>query len=273
VKFAKRLLLALAAMLMLLPAAFALSANASVSPGPITLTGNQWDCSHTTHPAYMLHAGNAYVTSYPSSYKFTAVHEGAHFNGVYDTVGYMGGLNSGWYCDHHRNFHPPKLGRIGNPVVSSHYVTSASFLGDTGFDIWLEPNASYNTYAKMTCGGRGTEAMIWTSRPDWRSWAKGKPVVIAGHRWYVVSAHVGHNGGWKRVFFVPVGSHNGNVSISHMRLDPFFSYMVKHGLASQSDVLEALDNGAELSAGSMSLAGYSLTGLTGENPGSQVQVF
>jgi len=246
-----------------LPMLFKNIANAAPVRPASVITGNQWLCDHANPVPFMLHAGNAHVVSRPGTVKFTADHEGAHFNGVYDGVGYQSSLNSGWYCNHRRTFRPPVLGRIGNPIVSSHYVTSSNFRGDTGFDIWLEPNSSYNTYTAMTTGGRGTEAMIWFSRPDWRSWAHGKPVVIAGHRWYVAASHVGHNGGWMRVFFVPVGSHNGNVSVSHMRLDPYFTYLVRHGLASQSDVLEALDNGAELSAGSMSLAGYSLTGLNG----------
>ena len=214
----------------------------------------------------MLHAGNAYVTAQDSSYNFTALHQGAHFNGVYDTIGYMGSLNSGYYCNGHKTWRPPQNGQFGNPVISVHYITSKNFQGDTGFDIWLEPNASDNSYSAMTTGGRGTEAMIWFSRPDWKAWAKDArwKVKISGHTWYVVAAKVGHDGGWERVFFVPASSHNGNVTISHMRLDPFFTFLVKHGLMNPADVLESLDNGAEISAGSMTLAGYSIKGLTGE---------
>lgn len=241
-----------------------MSASAATASTRV-ITANEWSCSHT-NPEFMLHAGNALVTAQLGTNKFTAVHEGAHFNGVYDTIGYQASLNSGWYCDNHNTWKPPKMGKLGNPVVSAHYVTSANFQGDTGFDIWLEPNATDNTYAKMTSGGHGTEAMVWMSRPDWKAWSKDArwKVRISGRTWYVVASKVGHNGGWERVFFVPTSSHNGNVTVSGMRLDPFFSFLMAHGLMSRTDVLESLDNGAEISTGSMILAGYSLKGLTGE---------
>jgi hypothetical protein len=239
---------------------------AHATTAPSVLRGNDWECDNAKPVPYMLHAGNASVVAQPGTVKFTAQHEGAHFNGVYDSLGYMASLNSGWYCNGRKVWKPVKLGKLGNPVVSAHYVTSQDFRGDTGFDIWFEPNASYNSYDAMTHAGAGsTEAMIWLSRPDWKAWATDKraKVQIAGHTWYVVAAHVGHGAGWERVFFVPVGSHNGNVFVSNMRLDPFFSYMMKHGMLQSSDVLEALDNGGELSYGTLSLQGYLLKGLTG----------
>ena len=242
------------------------TANAAPVSGSVhVISGNQWICSHT-QPEYILHAGNAYVTAQASSYKFTAAHQGPSFNGVYDTIGYMADLNSGWYCNGHKTWRPPKNGQFGNPVVSAHYITSKNFQGDTGFDIWLEPKASDNTYNAMTTGGQGTEAMIWFSRPDWKYWAKDArwKVSISGRTWYVVASKTGKAGGWERVFFVPASSHNGNVTVSNMRLEPFFTFLMKHGLMSPADVLESLDNGAELSAGSMSLTGYSIKGLAGE---------
>lgn len=244
---------------------FALLSNAAhaATTGGI-LTGNEWNCSNTT-PEYMLHAGGARVTSTPNSYKFTAVHAGAHFDGTYQTIGYMGSLNSGWYCNHHKTWMPPKNGKFGNPTVSAHWVASSSFRGDTGFDIWLEPNASYNTYPKMTTGGHGTELMIWTERPDWAAWshqAKWK-VVISGHTWWVVAGKVGKNGGWERVFMVPNGSHT-NTSITNMRLDPFFTFLLQHKLMSPTAVLEALDIGGENTTGTFSLTGLALKGLAGQ---------
>ncbi len=241
------------------------AANAAPVNHPTALSGNEWACTHTS-PPMMIHAGGAKVTTRPGTVKFTAHHVGADFNGVYDSVGYLDSLNSGWYCGGHRAFAPPKLGQLENPVVSAHYVTSGNFRGDAGFDIWLEPSAHYNTYYAMTHAGPGsTEAMIWISRPDWKSWAAvaRARVTISGRTWYVVAGKVGHGRGWERVFFVAPNAHNGNVTVSGMRLDPFFSYLMKHRLLRPSDVLAAVDNGAELSAGSVFLAGYQITGLRG----------
>lgn len=241
-------------------------AQAATLTAATALTGNQWSCSHTT-PEWMLHAGNAEVLPVANSYKFTANHEGADFNGVYDTIGYEASLNSGWYCNHHKTWMPVKFGKLGNPVLSAHWVTSSNFQGDVGPDIWLTTSAADNTYTKMTTGGHNTELMIWYSRPDWAAWSHDArwKVNISGRTWFVVAGKVGHNGGWERVFMVPDGSHNGNVTVSNMRLDPFFTFLINHKLVnSQSDVLEAMDIGGEISHGSFALTGLALKGLTGE---------
>jgi hypothetical protein len=248
-----------------------LTGNSSADGRPQLLTGNDWTCSHT-RPAYMIHAGNARVTVRPGTNKFTARHHGAHFNGVYDTVGYLGSLNSGWYCAGHRAYRPPRNGRQGRVYAAVHDVTSPDFQGDAGFDIWWEPSPRDYTYRLMTSqGGFSTEVMIWLSRPDWRSWAAAavSRVRLSGRTWYVVAQHVGHGAGWNRIFFVPAGSHQGNITVSHFYLNPFFSWAIRHHdrhghpWLSPGDYLEAVDQGAEIGHGTAAVAGYALYGLRG----------
>lgn len=240
---------------------------ASASAATYPLSGNQWKCDHASPVPYMLHPGNAYVTATAGSVKFTATHSPGGFDGAYDSLGYMDSLNSGWYCNNRKTWQPPRLGRQGNPVVSTSYVTSSNFRGDTGFDIWYEPSPYDNTYAQMTTGvGKSSvEEMIWFQRPDWAAWAHYArwSVRIDGHKWYIVAGHVGHGAGWERVFFVPAGSYNGSYSIGGLRLDPFASALIRHHLLPVNDYLEAVDNGGEVSAGAFSLAGYYLSGMAG----------
>lgn len=258
------------------------TANAA-TPASTAISGGGWTCSRT-QPEYMIHAGGSEISVQQNSYKFrilkAGTNAGGQFADPYITAGYGGGLNA-TLCNS-REYHgaydsrayalPVKLGKQGHPVSSVHDVTSSTFRGDAGFDMWLTNSTTRNTYALMTNGGSSTtEIMIWLSHPNLGTQSSNLryyPVTIDGRRWKVTVglAANGHGrtstrAGWNVVNFIAPQVSNGNVTIHNLQLNPFMSYAINHGWLRASSYLMSVNQGFEISRGTASVAGYVLTGL------------
>ncbi len=263
------------------PVSFALARHAPVT-GPAG-----WTCSYTS-PEYMIHSGGATLAVRPGTATFavTSIPSG-RWSDPYITAGYDVELNSdlcntralpgsgaahGWR--HGLSYAlPVRLGRTGAISASVHDVTSRRFRGDTGFDIWFEPSPRIRTYNAMANqGAAATEIMIWLSHPG--LWPRSGdlryyPVVIDGRRWRVMTglASRGHGKiprhphGWNVVYFASPRVTEGNVTVSNLFLNGFFSYAIAHGWLRRGDYLMAIDQGGELTRGTMRVAGYTLTGV------------
>jgi len=270
--------------------ASALSAGASVSGGPVALghgahasgpTG--WTCSYT-NPEYMIHSGGATLTTQPGAVKFTVTSAPpGQWSDPYITAGYDVDLNSELCNDrvlpgsgslHGLSFAlPVRLGRTGAIGATVDDVTSRNFVGDTGFDIWFEPSPGISTYGTMTNqGAASTEIMIWLSHsglPPRSANSRYYPVTIDGRRWLVTVALAsqGHGknavrrNGWNRVDFIAPRVTEGDVTVKNLFLNPFFSYAAAHGWLRRGDYLMAIDQGAELTRGTMRVARYTLAGV------------
>ena len=121
-------------------------------------------------------------------------------------------------------------------------------------------------------GAASTEIMIWLSHPGLgprSSNLRYYPVTIAGHHWRVTvglasGGHgitAAHPNGWNVVNFIAPQVSEGTVSVRNLFLNPFFSYAIAHHWLQGSDYLMAIDQGAELTHGTMRVAGYALTGV------------
>jgi hypothetical protein len=262
--------------------ASALAAGASVSGASIS-GDTGWTCSYT-NPEYMIHSGGATLAVRPGTDKFVVTSSPpGRLADPYITAGYDVDLNSqlcnsrvlpGSGGKHGRSYAVPvRLGRTGTVTTSVHDVTSADFRGDTGFDIWFEPSTRISTYTAMTDqGAASTEVMIWLSHPGLglqSSNLKYYRVSIDG-LWWMVSVELASNGhgrnaarpnGWNVVTFIAPRVSEGSVTVNHLFLNPFFSNAIAHGWLRGSDYLMAVDQGAELTRGTMQVAGYALTGL------------
>lgn len=267
----------------------ALSAAAGVSPVLASPAGapvsgpSGWTCSYT-NPEYMIHSGGATLSVHPGKVAFTVTSIPAgRWSDPYITVGYDVGLNSelcnsrvlpgsgGKYG--HSYTVPVRLGRTGRIVASVHDVTSADFRGDTGFDIWFEPSPGINRYNQMANqGAAATEIMIWLSHPGLppRSSAlRYYPVKVDGRHWTVSVAlasrghgkTAAHPNGWNLVTFIAPQVSEGNVSVNNLFLNPFFSYAIARHWLRPHDYLMAIDQGAELTQGTMRVADYALAGV------------
>ncbi len=266
------------------PSAVAGVSAAIASPAGSPVSGpSGWTCSYT-NPEYMIHSGGAALSVQPGAVRFTVTSApSGRWSDPYITAGYDVGLNS-QLCDsrvlpgsrgkHGRSYAlPVRLGRTGAIVASVHDVTSADFRGDTGFDIWFEPAPAINTYHQMANqGAAATEIMIWLSHPGLGTQSSNPryyPVRIDGRRWQVTVERASrghgktaaHPNGWNLVNFIAPKVSEGTVSVKHLFLNPFFSYAVAHHWLKGSDYLMAIDQGAELTHGTMRVAGYALTGV------------
>jgi len=259
----------------------------AVGHGPLASGPTGWTCSYT-NPEYMIHSGGATLATQPGAATFTVTSVPAgQWSDPYITAGYDVDLNSelcdsrvlpgsgpstGW--QHGVSYAlPVRLGQTGAIGTTVHDVTSRDFQGDTGFDIWLEPSPGVTTYDAMTDqGAASTEIMIWLSHPGLGQQSANPgyyPVIIDGRRWQVSvqlasAGHgraAGHPNGWNRVNFIAPQVAEGNVTVSNLFLNPFFSYAIAHGWLSRADYLTAIDQGAELTRGTMRVAGYALTGV------------
>jgi len=273
--------------------ASALSAGASATAGPWPASASPagapvsgpsgWTCSYT-NPEYMIHSGGTTLSARPGRAKFTVTSTPPGvWSDPYISAGYDVSLNSqlcnsrvlpGSGGKHGWSYAlPVRLGRAGTIVASVHDVTSAHFHGDTGFDIWFEANPAANTYTQMANqGAASTEIMIWLSHPRMVPRSSNLayyPVSIDGLHWAVTVklARYGHGrsaahpNGWNQVNFIAPQISEGNVIVNNLFLNPFFSYAVARGGLRASDYLMAIDQGAELTHGTMKVAGYTLTGL------------
>lgn len=273
--------------------ASALSAGASTSSGVSAVFASPagapvsgprgWTCSYT-NPEYMIHSGGTTLIGQPGRVKFavTSAPPG-QWSDPYITAGYDAGLNSelcnsrvlpgsggkhGWSY-----VLPVRLGRTGRIVAAVHDVTSAGFCGDTGFDIWFEPSPAITTYRQMANqGAAATEIMIWLSHPGLppRSSAlRYYPVIIDGRHWSVTvqlasQGHgetAAHPNGWNRVNFIAPKVSEGTVYVPNLFLNPFFSYAIARHWLRSTDYLMAIDQGGELTHGTMRVAGYALSGV------------
>jgi hypothetical protein len=267
----------------------AFAAGASVS-GPSAVLGHGayatgptgWTCTYT-NPEYMIHSGGATLVTQPGTATFTVTSAPAgRWSDPYITAGYDVDLNS-QLCNsrvlpgtggYGRSYAlPVRLGRTGAISATVHDVTSRNFIGDTGFDIWFEPSPGINTYNTMTNqGAASTEIMIWLSHPGLPPGSANLryyPVIIAGHRWKVTvelasrghGKTAAHPNGWNRVDFIAPQVAEGNVTVSNLFLNPFFSYAIARGWLRRDDYLMAIDQGGEFTRGTMRVAGYALTGV------------
>jgi hypothetical protein len=232
----------------------------------------------------MIHSGGATLSVQPGAVRFTVTSAPAgQWSDPYITVGYNVSLNSqlcnsrvlpGGRGAHGWSYHlPARLGRTGPIVASVHDVTSAAFLGDTGFDIWFEPDPGITTYHQMANqGAAATEIMIWLSHPGLGTQSSNPrhyPVRIDGRRWQVTvqlasrghGKTAAHPNGWNRVNFIAPQVSEGTVSVKNLFLNPFFSYAIAHHWLSAGDYLMAIDQGGEFTRGRMTVAGYALTGV------------
>jgi hypothetical protein len=242
-----------------------------------------WTCSYT-NPEYMIHSGGATLATQPGTDNFTVTSSPpGQWSDPYITAGYDVDLNSelcnsrvlpGSGGGHGRSFAlPVRLGQTGSIGTTVHDVTSRDFVGDTGFDIWLEPGPGKSTYGAMTNqGAASTEIMIWLSHPGLAPPSASPryyPVAIDGHRWKVTVqlASGGHGknaarrNGWNRVNFIAPQVAEGDVTVRNLYLNPFFSYAIAHGWLRRDDYLMAIDQGAELTRGTMRVARYTLAGV------------
>jgi hypothetical protein len=232
----------------------------------------------------MIHSGGATLSVQPGAVRFTVTSApSGQWSDPYITVGYDVGLNS-QLCDSRvlpgtRGRHgwsyalPARLGRTGAIVASVHDVTSAGFRGDTGFDLWFEPDPAINRYNEMANQGTAaTEIMIWLSHPGLGTQSGNPryyPVKIDGRRWQVTvqlasNGHgqtAAHPNGWNRVNFIAPQVSEGTVSVKNLFLNPFFSYAAAHHWLRGGDYLMAIDQGAEFTRGTMRVDGYALTGV------------
>jgi hypothetical protein len=253
---------------------------------PISGT-NGWTCSYTS-PEYMIHSGGATLTVQPGTATFTVTGiRPGRWSDPYITAGYDVDLNSelcnsrvlpgsdpshGW--KHGLSYAlPVRLGATGAIVTTVHDVTSRDFRGDTGFDIWFEPTPDITTYNTMTNqAAASTEIMIWLSHPGLEPQSSNPryyPVTIGRRRWQVTAdlASGGHGktaahpNGWNVVYFAAPQVTEGNVNVSNLFLNPFFSYAIARGWLRRGNYLMAIDQGAELAHGTMRVAGYTLTGV------------
>jgi hypothetical protein len=262
----------------------AVAATAVASPAGSPVSGpSGWACSYT-NPEYMIHSGGATLSVQPGKVGFTVTSAPpGQWSDPYVTVGYNGGLNSelcnsrvlpGTGGKYGKSYAVPvRLGATGPIAAWVHDVTSADFRGDTGFDIWFEPSPAVNSYSQMANqGAAATEIMIWLSHPGLppqSSALKYFPVKIDGRRWQVVAdlASRGHGktaahpNGWNLVTFIAPRVSEGTVSVSNLFLNPFFSYAIARHWLLGNDYLMAIDQGAELTRGTMQVAGYALTGV------------
>lgn len=232
----------------------------------------------------MIHSGGATLSVQPGAVRFTVTSAPAgQWSDPYITTGYDVSLNSqlcnsrvlpggrgayGWSYAL-----PVRLGRTGRIVASVHDVTSAGFRGDTGFDIWFEPDPGITTYKQMANqGAAATEIMIWLSHPGLppRSSAlRYYPVIIDGRHWQVAvglasrghGRTAAHPNGWNVVYFIAPRVSEGTVSVSKLFLNPFFSYAIVHHWLRAGDYLMAIDQGGELTRGTMAVVGYALAGV------------
>jgi hypothetical protein len=255
---------------------------ASPEGTPVSGTSG-WTCTYT-NPEYMIHSGGATLAVQPGAVRFTVTSApSGQWADPYITAGYDVDLNSdlcnsrvlpgsggrhGWSYAL-----PVRLGGTGAIVASVHDVTSAGFRGDTGFDIWFEPDPAINTYNQMANqGAAATEIMIWLSHPGLGTQSSNPryyPVGIDGRRWQVTAqpASGGHGrtaahpNGWNLVNFIAPQVSEGTVSVMNLFLNPFFSYAAAHGWLRGGDYLMAIDQGGEFTHGSMQVAGYALTGV------------
>ncbi len=260
------------------------SAAILASPEGAPVSGpSGWACSYTD-PEYMIHSGGATLSVQPGAVRFTVTSVPAgQWSDPYITVGYNVGLNS-QLCNSRvlpggRDAHgysyvlPARLGRTGPIVASVHDVTSAGFRGDTGFDIWFEADPGITRYNQMANqGAAATEIMIWLSHPGLppRSSAlRYYPVIIDGRHWQVAVGLASrshgrtpaHPNGWNVVYFIAPQVSEGTVSARNLFLNPFFSYAIARHWLRGRDYLMAVDQGGELTHGTMTVAGYSLTGV------------
>jgi len=242
--------------------ALAVPVSASVPP-PVTVSGNGSTQTHTS-PQFALHAGGADVTTRAGSVKYTASHHGpVSWQDPYLTTGYNGGKRAGTAL-------PVQLGKQGNPVASVSYTTTRDFWGDVGFDIWLTETPNKHSYAQMTDGGPGTtEIMIWFSSVGLPLPRTGYYANIDGMKFGTIvglaaqgHAKSGTRAGWNNVNFI-LDAHKPGAFIhhGHLALNPFLEFAVKKGWVKPHDYIMAINNGAELTYGGMSVTGYSLTGL------------
>jgi hypothetical protein len=242
-----------------------------------------WTCTYT-NPEYMIHGGGATLSVQPGKARFTVTSAPrGRWSDPYITAGYNASLNS-QLCNsrvlpasggkHGKSYAlPVRLGRTGRITSSVHDVTSANFRGDTGFDIWFEPDPAINRYSLMANqGAAATEIMIWLSHPGLppRSTAyKYYPVIIDGRHWTVAVAlasrghgkSAAHPNGWNLVEFIAPRVSEGDVHVSKLFLNPFFSYEINHHWLPAHDYLMAIDQGAEFTQGTMRVADYGITGL------------
>jgi hypothetical protein len=232
----------------------------------------------------MIHSGGATLSVHPGKVAFTVTStRTGRWSDPYITVGYDVSLNSelcnsrvlpGSGGKHGQSYVlPARLGRTGRIMASVHDVTSADFRGDTGFDIWFEPSPGINRYNQMANqGAAATEIMIWLSHPGLppRSSAlRYYPVIIDGRHWKVAvqlasrghGKTAAHPNGWNLVTFIAPQVSEGNVSVHNLFLNPFFSYAIARHWLRPHDYLMAIDQGAELTQGTMRVADYALTGL------------
>jgi hypothetical protein len=265
------------------PASAGLSA-AMASPAGAPVSGlSGWTCSYT-NPEYMIHSGGATLSVHPGKVAFTVTSTRAgRWSDPYITVGYNVSLNSelcnsrvlpGSGGKHGQSYVlPARLGRTGRIMATVRDVTSADFRGDTGFDIWFEPSPAITTYNQMANqGAASTEIMIWLSHPGLApasSNLRYYPVTIDGRRWRVTvglasrghGKSAAHPNGWNVVNFIAPQVSEGTVNVSNLYLNPFFSYAIARHWLRPADYLMAIDQGAELTHGTMRVANYTLTGV------------
>ena len=258
-------------------AAFASPAGAPVSGA------SGWTCTYT-NPEFMIHSGGATLAVQPGKVKFAVTSApSGQWSDPYITAGYDVGLNSN-LCDsrvlpgsggaHGWSYAlPVRLGRQGSIHAAVHDVTSAGFRGDTGFDIWFEPSPAITTYNQMANqGAAATEIMIWLSHPGLPPLSgnlRYYPVIIDGRHWQVAvglasGGHgrtAAHPNGWNVVFFIAPQVSEGTVYVPNLFLNPFFSYAIAHHWLRSTDYLMAIDQGGELTHGTMQVAGYALSGV------------
>jgi hypothetical protein len=242
-----------------------------------------WACSYT-NPEFMIHSGGATLSVQPGHLKFAVTSApSGRWSDPYITTGYDVGLNS-QLCNsrvlpgsggaHGLSYAlPVRLGHQGSIHAAVRDVTSADFRGDTGFDIWFEPSPAITTYNQMANqGAAATEIMIWLSHPGLpprSSNLRYYPVIIDGRRWRVAVglASAGHGrtaahpNGWNVVFFIAPQVSEGTVYVPNLYLNPFFSYAIAHHWLRSTDYLMAIDQGAELTHGTMRVEGYALSGV------------
>lgn len=146
--------------------------------------------------------------------------------------------------------------------------------------------------------GVSTEIMIWTSNTNLVTNTTNLayyPVVIDGLHWLVQTglAQNGHGQclqasalkpnsvapltaveaatprvgcselgkGWNVVNFIAPNDHLGNVTMTNLALDPFISYVISHGWLPPHYFWQGINAGFEITEGTASLAGFTLTGL------------
>jgi len=245
----------------------------------IYVSGNGFTCSRT-QPEYMINAGGSSLKVQPDSYKFNVYRADAPgYSGMsapYITAGYNAYRNSS-LCNN-RNYRgyylsrsyalPVKLGKQGQPAGNVHDLISSNFSGDSGFDLWLTASAGEHSYAQMVNGGSGTtEIMLWLQH-------RGVPtsgsynISIDGRKWGITVGLASHGHGvkpgrkgWNVVNFIAPSGSRSNVTFNHLHLNAFIGYAISHGWLRSSDYLMSVNQGFEITHGTATVAGYSLSGL------------